>query len=464
MNLFAEDVDMSVISPLVDDEPSKADGESSIHHISILGAKTLSNDCFSNNDEMANQSIYLIGAVSLSNDDTSCETDDESTACSVSETEAETNSEIARYPVSDKSAITSSDDGVSSEADDERTTYTASDTVTESDGEDDTNTDSEMSVELLSRKQTEETRMNLIEIAEDVEMDGITQTFAGTVAEIVEWWQNHTKDGSPTLHQVDFGVGASINLLMVFALLPERYQGLICIEDGRRSPSGDGENLSWLHEQTTDILVRLSADPNSRSTFFGQGLAFMIRDDVDEGWRAFTGRSWLEDQLHLLSIGELEPGQYRFPPGTEKAVFLFNPTENHWTVVEVDMDEYVWTYTLYNSLCQGERGPTWKACQEQFPFLEKLICRTSGFAEPATREIVTAASAQQDNPYDCGPIAVYNAIELLEGRQPCTDIDPEELRLRYLMLIRDALYVLDQGLATRAFRVYMRKVCLDYII
>ena len=452
MILFSEDVDMSAISPLVENEPSKADGKSTTYPISNLAAKTLSNDGISSNDEMASHSIYTIGVVSKSYDDTSSETDDKSTACSFSETEIETNSEI------------SSEHGIPSEANDERTMYTASETMTESDGESATDADNEMSVALPSWEQTEETRMNLIEIAEDVERDESTQSFAGTVAEIVEWWQNHTKDGNPTLHHVDFGVGASIDLLMVFALLPERYQGLICIEDDRRSPSGDGKNLSWLHEQTTDILVQLSTNPHSRSVCFGQGLAFMVRDDVDAGWRAFIGRSWLEDQLHLLSIGELEPGLYRFPPGTEKIVFLFNPTENHWTVVEVDLDDYVWTYTLYNSLCQGERGPTWKACQEQFPLLEKLICRTSGFAEPATREIVTAASAQQDNPYDCGPIAVYNAIELLEGRKPCTDIDPEELRLRYLMLIRDALYVLDQGLATRAFRVYMRKVCLDYIM
>ena len=460
MNLFAENLNMSAISPLVDDEPSKADCESTTYPNSNLGAKTLSNDGISSNDEMASQSICIVGAASPSNDDTSSETDDKSEACSVSETETEPKSETA----SDKSADTSSEDGVSSEADDERTTYTVSETVTESEGESATDTVSEMSMEQRFRDQTEETRINLIEIAEDMEMDEATQSFASTVAEIVEWWQAHTKDGSPTLHHVDFGVGASIDLLMVLALLPERYQGLICIEDGRRSPSGDGQNLSWLHEQTTDIIVRLSTDPHTRSILFGQGLAFMIRDDVDEGWRGFTGRSWLEDQIHLLSNDELEPGLYRFPPGTEKMVFLFNPTEIHWTVVEVDLDDYVWTYTLYNSFAQGERGPTWKACQEQFPLLEKLICRASGFAEPATREIVTAVSAQQDNPYDCGPIAVYNAIELLEGRKPCIDVDPEELRLRYLMLIRDALYVLDQGLATRSFRVYMRKVCLDYVI
>lgn len=196
---------------------------------------------------------------------------------------------------------------------------------------------------------------------------------------------------------------------------------------------------------------------------FGESLASMIRDSVDEGWRVFTGRSWLEDQNHLLSNDDLEPDLYRFPPGTEKIVFLFNPTEAHWTVVEVDKDDLAWTYTLYNSLSQGEKGPTWKACQEQLPLLEQLICRASGFTEPATREIVIAESAQQENTYDCGPIAVYNAIELLEGRKPSTEIDADILRLKYLMLIRDALYVFDQGLETPAFRAYMRTVSLAYL-
>ena len=74
-----------------------------------------------------------------------------------------------------------------------------------------------------------------------------------------------------------------------------------------------------------------------------------------------------------------------------------------------------------------------------------------------------ANSAQQENVHDCGPIAVYNAIELLEGREPCTEVDPEELRLNHLKLIRDALYVLDEGLEMPAFRAYMCRVCLDYL-
>ena len=350
----------------------------------------------------------------------------------------------------------------SSEANDECAMCSVSETRTEANGESSTSDVHGVSMDQVLSVQTEETRIKLLEVAEDIDLDEIDRCFASTAADIVEWWQRLVGEESLTSYTVDLATGSPINLLMILALLPEKYQGLICIKDEHRSPSCNGENLSWLHEQTTDVLVRLSTDPDTSSIIFGQGIASMVRNDVDEGWRVFTGRSWLEDQIHLWSTGDLEADLYRFPPGTEKIVFLFNPTEIHWTVVEVDLDDYAWTYTLYNSLLQGEKGPTWRACQEQFPLLEQLICRASGFADPATREIVTADSAQQENTYDCGPIALYNAIELLDGRKPCTEIDPEILRLRYLKLILLALFLSDEGVEPAALRFLMRKVCLDY--
>ena len=400
--------------------------------------------------EVTTDPVYVVPLLS---DTLSSEDEDESSGCPFNETEPE----ATTSPISNVSAVPSRDsDTLLNESGEE--------TEIESIGESAANSDDEMSGESILREQTLGTWLNLVEVAEDEEMDEFTQSIAATVADIVEWWQNHTKDTSPSTHHIDFGLGSPINLLMILALLPERLQSLISIEDERRSPSSDGENMSWLHEQTTDVLVQLSMDPNPASVHFGQGLASMVRDSVDESWRTFTGRSWLEDQLHLQSHHELEPDQYRFPPSTSKIVLLFNPTEIHWTVVEIAIAESAWTYTLYNSLSpSSETGPTWTACQSQLPLLELLICRASGFAEPATREIVMATSAQQENVYDCGPIAVYNAIELLEGREPCTEVDPEELRLDHLKLIRDALYVLDEGLETPAFRAYMRRVCLDYL-
>ena len=386
-------------------------------------------------------------AVVQSIDAESSKADDESTVCSVS----------------DSRAGILTEDTKSTNADTQGVVYTLSTKETQVVDDSATSTSSETLTERISRDETEETRLFLIYVAQDKEVEQDARTFAETVAEIVEWWQRYAEEETPTSYQIDFGLGSPINLLMVFALIPENYQDLIFITDEHRSPFSNGEFLSWVHEQTMDVLVGLSIDPSPGSIHFGQGLALMVRDDVDEGWRAFTGRSWLEDQIHLWSNDELEPELYRFPPETEKIVFFFNPTEDHWTVVEVDLGHDAWTYTLYDSFSQGDKGPTWKACREQFPLLEKLICRASGFSEPESREIITAASAQQENLYDCGPIAIYNAIELLEGRKPKAEIDAEVLRCRYLGVILDALYLLNEGLEIPAFRARMREAYLDYV-
>ena len=316
-------------------------------------------------------------------------------------------------------------------------------------------------MEEILRTQTEQTRENLDYVAQHQDFDQVPRNLAGVLADIICLWQHFAQGEDPTSYQIHFGAGQPLTLLMVLALLPEQYQYFICMEEAHRSPFGDGANLSWLHEQTMDVLAGLSTDPVPVFRFFGPGLAAMIRDDLDESWKKFTGRSWLEDQIHLLSKDELELDFYRFPPESKKIVFFFNPTEIHWTVVEVNLDDEVWTYTLYNSSSQGAKGPAWKACQKQLPLLEQLICRASGFPEPKNREIVIGASAQQDNPYDCGPIAIHNAQELLEGHTPSTDVDTEDLRLRGLYLIRDALLLLEEGLEIPEFRARMRELYME---
>ena len=495
-SLSADDMHIEAASQRFDHESGEAADESTAYHIIANGALPLSCGVSSSEDEdercpineiESEVTTNSIGVVPLSSDARSSEDEDESSGQPISGIRSEvtanpvgvvplsgdgtlsgnengtlaclfseTKPEATKSPLSSVSALSSRDsDTLLNESDQE--------TATESDEESATDSVDEMSGERILREQTLRTWLKLVDVAEDEEMDDFTQSMAATVADIVEWWRQHTKDTNPSTYHIDFGVGSPINLLMILALLPERLQSLISIEDERRSPSSNGENMSWLHEQTVDVLIRLSIDPNPGSLRFGQGLASMVRDSVDSAWRVFTERSWLEDQLHLQSQSELECDQYRFPPSTTKIVFLFNPTEIHWTVVEISLADQVWTYTLYNSLSQAPTGATWKASQEQLPLLEQLICRASGFAPPATREIVVAKSAQQENAYDCGPITVYNAIELLEGREPCTEVDSEELRLNYLELIRDALYVLDEGLGTEAFRAYMRQVYLDYL-
>ena len=445
-------------------------------------------------DESTTYAFSPTTDVALSHYDESCEADDENQVYSVNETQAESNGneratfaglETCEEQISkDLAAATECDQvcGAIDTRSEEGTVVVGTDCkslMAGSSGEPleespphnvDVEKDQEMekqesatpvvnktSVENILKTQTEQTKENLVYVAQQNSLDQSVRDFAAVLAGIVCLWQHFAQGEDPTSYQIDFGVGQPLTLLMVLALLPEKYQYFICIKDAHRSPFKDGENLSWLHEQTMDVLAGLSMDPVPASRVFGPGLASMIRDDLDESWKRFTGRSWLEDQIHLLSNDELDLDFYRFPPGSKKIVFFFNPTEVHWTVVEVNLDDEVWSYTLYNSLSQGAKGPAWKACQEQLPLLEQLICRASGFAEPKTREITVGASAQQDNPYDCGPIAIHNVQELLEGNTPRTDVVTESLRLSNLHLIHDALLLLKEGLEVPEFRARMRR-------
>lgn len=435
--------------------------------------------------------------VALSHYDESCGADDENQAYSVNETQAESkDNERATFASletreeqlsRDQSGATECDlgDGAAYSELEEAAIVVDTDRksmMEESSGEPlgeppsyhvDMETDPEMQkqesatttvdidMEDILRTQTEQTRENLDYVAQHKDFDQMPRDLAGVLADIICLWQHFAQGEDPTSYQIHFGAGQPLTLLMVLALLPEPYQFFICMEDAHRSPFGDGANLSWLHEQTMDVLAGLSTDPVPASRVFGPGLAAMIRDDLDESWKKFTGRSWLEDQIHLLSNDELELDVYRFPPGSKKIVFFFNPTEIHWTVVEVNLDDEVWTYTLYNSSSQGAKGPAWKACQKQLPLLEQLICRASGFPEPKNREIVVGASAQQENPYDCGPIAIHNTQKLLEGHMPSTNVDTEGLRLRGLYLIRDALLLLEEGPEIPEFRARMRQLYME---
>ena len=406
--------------PMVDHESGKVIDKDPTKCIIADSVAPLSSDFSSSEDENESSGCPIseiepesVGAVFLSSGTTSSKDEDEDSKCWFSDTEPE----VTKSSFSNVSAVPSQDsDTLLNESHEE----TEAESIEESAAE---------IAERILREQTLRTWLNLVEVAEDEEVDDITRSLTATVADIVEWWRNHTKDTNPSTYHIDFGLGSPIDLLMILALLPERLQSLIVIDDERRSPSSNGENMSWLHEQTVDLLIQLSTNPNPTSLHFGQGLASMVRVSVDSAWRAFTERSWLQDQLHLQSQNELSPDAYRFPPDTTKIVFVFNPTEIHWTVVEIALDSPTWTYTIYNSLTQDSTGATWAASQEQLPLLEQLICNASGFTPPTTREIITARSAQQVNVYDCGPIAVFNAIELLEGREPYTEIDAEELRL-----------------------------------
>ncbi len=137
-------------------------------------------------------------AVTLAIDDESSEVPNASVTCNFSEMEATTADESATHTIS----------GTETESDDESTTYNLGTTSTEQ----------------ILMEQTEETKLNLYNISKNIELDERTQYFAWIVAAILEFWQDNAGDQNPMSHQIDFGEGSPINILMILALLPEKYQ------------------------------------------------------------------------------------------------------------------------------------------------------------------------------------------------------------------------------------------------
>ena len=116
-------------------------------------------------------------------------------------------------------------------------------------------------------------------------------------------------------------------------------------------------------------------------------------------------------------------------------MYFFNYTETHWTLLVRDVSEEKWTHTLYNFLEVYLNGAARSAAQEQLAMIDALIQGASCFPKPKHRELVVDNSAQQTDPYDCGVITVYNAVELLNGRKPEEQINSKLLRLEYITRI-----------------------------
>lgn len=80
--------------------------------------------------------------------------------------------------------------------------------------------------------------------------------------------------------------------------------------------------------------------------FFGQGLTSMVSGEIDNSWNEWYGKSYLEFQIDEMTndqITEAEMNLYRYPDYTESIVVLFNPTGNHWTLVEIDLEADCYT-------------------------------------------------------------------------------------------------------------------------
>lgn len=105
-----------------------------------------------------------------------------------------------------------------------------------------TDVDKKLQMQRVLSEQTETTRCYLEAVADLSDVDDLTKNLATTTAAIIGYSQ-HLADGeNPTSYLIDLGVGVKVNLLMVLAILPERYQNGILIKDESRSANG---GASW---------------------------------------------------------------------------------------------------------------------------------------------------------------------------------------------------------------------------
>jgi hypothetical protein len=274
--------------------------------------------------------------------------------------------------------------------------------------------------------------------------------FALQLHEIIGHWQRRAGTKNPLDYDVEFSPGISATLLQVFALVPEEYQEYIKVNDSKRSPNN--QPYSWLDESIMNVLVHLECEKRNPddTVRFGFQLAFDVRESMDNLFKKTNGKLFLEYRIHQKDIGEPEPDWnpvkvYTFPKNTTKIVYFFNYSESHWTLLEMDLGKDQWIHTLYNSFDNGtnsdKKGPSWNAAKGNCHLLENLVQAAFGIPPPEKpSKIISGLSNKQINYFDCGVLAVANAILILfGGKTEQWSIDCNKARLEWLTLLNKKL-------------------------
>ena len=279
--------------------------------------------------------------------------------------------------------------------------------------------------------------------------DELLQSWSSTLVEIFQIYQDQAASvpgKKPAPHYgIEFGnfkgTSCTATLLNVLQLLPEAYQEHVRVADQERA---EANNKSWLSDYIMDVVVRLSCPLTSETIVFGRGIGTGFDESLDIHYKQKYSMLRLEYLIKQAqgsnsNLDEWNQGQaFTFPSTAKIIVFPWNYTGAHWIVVKLDIDLTSWKYTLYNSYNQGAKGPIWNSIVQQMPHLEKLICFASGFPRPLKEStFYVGDSPQQVNHYDCGIIAISNALTLLEGGEPtsASETDTNTLRWKYANLV-----------------------------
>lgn len=111
----------------------------------------------------------------------------------------------------------------------------------------------------------------------------------------------------------------------------------------------------------------------------------------------------------------------------------------------MDLGKDQWVHTLYNSFDNGtnsnKKGPSWNAAKRNCHLLETLVQAALGIPPPEKpSKIISGLSNKQINYFDCGVLAVVNAILILfGGKTEQWSIDCNKARLEWLALLNKKL-------------------------
>jgi hypothetical protein len=150
---------------------------------------------------------------------------------------------------------------------------------------------------------------------------------------------------------------------------------------------------------------------------------------MDNLFKKTNGKLSLEYRIHQKDIGEPEsvwnPVKiYTFPKNTTKIVYFFNYSESHWTLLEMNLGK-----------------DPWNAAKGNCHLLENLVQAALGIPPPEKpSKIESGLSIKQINYFDCGALAVVNALVILFGRKTEQwSIDCNKVRLTWLTLLNEKL-------------------------
>lgn len=259
-------------------------------------------------------------------------------------------------------------------------------------------------------------------------------------------------DKDPSSHSISFGPrkGETISatLAQVYALLPQDFQWMvqdINIDEAIPQYSADW-NASWLDENIMNVLVHIECPEELEDkTVFGLNVASNINQKVDELYTLEFGVGFLQ---HMVSKMLNNPDEYKheaktytFPADTERIVYFWNYSADHWVLVVTEINNEQWKHYIYNSLTSGSE---WRQLLQFGGNIELLIQTLSEMPKPTYNinegvTICRGESAYQENIEDCGIFSVYNAVMILQGLTPLLNISGAQIRHYAMCKILDEL-------------------------